>query len=353
MIRGWRNPMTPAEFIAGLPKAELHMHIEGSIEPPLFLALARRNGVAIPWRTEEALRAAYDFRNLQSFLDLYYDGCRVLVQAEDFHAVTREYLARAHADGVLHAEMFLGPQGHTSRGVRLETVLEGVFSAMEEAEREDGITSGLLLVAQRHRSEAEALALLEAAMPWRDRLLGFGLGGAEVGSPPARFAEFFRRCRERGFHVVAHAGEEGPAAYVREAVEVLQVERVDHGNAALDDPELVRLLAERRIPLTVCPLSNLKLRVVGAMEEHPLKRLMDAGLRVTVNSDDPSYFGGYVNDNYLACQQALGLTREDLLALARNSVLAAFLPEARRRAALAAIDAYDRATAGVVLQAEP
>jgi adenosine deaminase len=337
--------MTPAQFIAGLPKAELHMHIEGSIEPPLFMELARRNGVTIPWKTEAELRAAYHFRDLQAFLDLYYDGCRVLLQARDFHDVTREYLARAHADKVLHAELFLGPQGHTLRGVPLATVLQGVFSGMDAAAREDGISCGLILVAQRHRSEQEALDLLDAAMPWRGRILGFGLGGAEVGHPPAKFTEFFRRCRERGFRVVAHAGEEGPAAYVREAVEVLQVERIDHGNASLDDPALLQLLAQRRIPLTVCPLSNLKLNVVPSMAAHPLKRLMDAGLCITVNSDDPSYFGGYVNDNFVACQAALGLTRAEVVGLARNSVTASFLPPERQQAALAAIEAYDRAAA--------
>jgi adenosine deaminase len=269
----------------------------------------------------------------------------VLLHAADFHEVTRAYLERAHADRVLHAELFLGPQGHTSRGVALETVLEGTFAAMEEARREDGITSGLILLAQRHRSEDEALALLDAAMPWADRLLGFGLGGAEVGNPPSKFVEFFRRCRERGFRVVAHAGEEGPAAYVREAVELLEVQRIDHGNASLDDPALVRLLARRRIPLTVCPLSNLKLRVVPSMAAHPLRRLMDAGLCVTVNSDDPSFFGGYVNDNYLACQAALGLDRGQLVELARNSFVASFMPPGRRAEALAALDAYDRDTA--------
>jgi len=333
--------VTPAQFIAGLPKAELHMHIEGSIEAPLFMKLARRNRVPIRWESEEELLAAYDFRDLQAFLDLYYDGCRVLVQAQDYYEVTREYLRRAHAEGVLHAEMFLGPQGHTSRGIALGTVLEGVLGAMDDARVQDGITSGLILVAQRHRTEAEALELLQQAMPWRDRLLGFGLGGAEVGHPPAKFAEFFRRCREQGFHVVAHAGEEGPASYVRESVELLQVERVDHGNACLQDPALVQLLSERRIPLTVCPLSNLKLNVVKSLAEHPLKVLLDAGLRVTVNSDDPSYFGGYVNDNYLQCQQALGLTRADLLELARNSVRAAFVAPGRRAQMLAAIEAYE------------
>lgn len=334
--------MTPAEFIAGLPKAELHMHIEGSIEPPLFIELARRNGVAIAWQTEAELREAYRFRDLQSFLDLYYDGCRVLLHARDFHDVTRQYLARAVADNVLHAELFLGPQGHTSRGIALSAVLEGVFGAMDDALREDGIGSGLILLAQRHRSEQEALELLDSAMPWADRLLGFGLGGAEVGNPPSKFAEFFRRCRERGFRVVAHAGEEGPAAYVREAVELLQVQRIDHGNASLQDPALMALLASTQIPLTVCPLSNLKLKVVPSMQAHPLKQLMDAGLCVTVNSDDPSFFGGYINDNFIACQQALGLHREDIVALARNSVIASFMPVPARTAALAAIAAYDR-----------
>ncbi|MDB5827295.1 MAG: adenosine deaminase [Variovorax sp.] len=334
--------MTPAAFIAGLPKAELHMHIEGSIEPPLFIELARRNGVKIAWATEAELREAYRFRNLQSFLDLYYDGCRVLLHPRDFYDVTRQYLARAHEDKVLHAELFLGPQGHTARGVPLAAMLEGVFSAMDDALGEDGITSGLILLAQRHRSQAEALDLLDSAMPWADRLLGFGLGGAEVGNPPSKFVEFFRRCRERGFKVVAHAGEEGPASYVREAVELLQVQRIDHGNASLDDPALMALLASEQIPLTVCPLSNLKLNIVSSLETHPLKRLMDAGLCVTVNSDDPSFFGGYINDNFAACQHALGLSRHEVVSLARNSVVASFMPPEASKTALAAIEAYDR-----------
>jgi adenine deaminase len=330
-----------ADFIAGLPKAELHMHIEGSIEPPLFLELARRNGVAIPFSSVEELDAAYHFKNLQGFLDLYYDGCRVLVHAEDFHAVTRAYLRRAHEDRVVHAEMFLGPQGHTARGIDLSTALDGVLSAIQDAEREDGITAGVLLVAQRHRSEAEALQMLDDAMPWADRILGFGLGGAEVGNPPSKFTEFFRRCRERGFRVVAHAGEEGPAAYVREAVELLQVERIDHGNTCMDDPDLVRLLVEKGIPLTVCPVSNLKLQTVPSLEAHPLRRMLEAGLHVTVNSDDPSYFGGYVNDNLVRCQAALGLERAQLVALARNSFTGSFLPGEARERALAALDAYE------------
>jgi len=334
--------MTPAQFIAGLPKAELHMHVEGSIEPALFMALAKRNAVPIAWQSEDALRAAYQFQDLQSFLNLYYDGCRVLVHARDFRDITRAYLERAHADTVLHAELFIGPQGHTTRDITLATVLDGVFTAMDEAHADHGMTSGLILLAQRHRSEAEALDMLESAMPWADRLLGFGLGGAEVGNPPEKFAEFFRRCRERGFKVVAHAGEEGPAAYVRTSVELLQVDRVDHGNTCLQDPDLVQLLARRQIPLTLCPLSNLKLKVVPSIDAHPLKTLMDAGLCVTVNSDDPSFFGGYINDNYIACQEALGLSRADLVALARNSVIAAFMPANARDAALAAIAAYNQ-----------
>ena len=342
--------MTPEQFLAGLPKAELHMHIEGSIEPELFLRLARRNGVAIRWQTQEELRAAYRFTDLQDFLTLYYDGCRVLLQGQDFHEVTRDYLRRAHADRVLHAEMFLGPQGHTSRGVPLAVVMDGVLGAMDAASAEDGISSGLIVVVQRHRSEGEALALLEDLRPWYGRLLGFGLGGAELGNPPAKFAEFFRRCRERGFKVVAHAGEEGPAAYVREAVELLQVQRLDHGNTCLDDPALVEQLVQRRIPLTVCPLSNLRLQVVPSMAAHPLRRLMEAGLCVTVNSDDPSYFGGYVNDNYLACQQALGLGRDEIVSLARNSFEAAFITPQQRSTALSAIDAWVTHGAGQAFQ---
>lgn len=299
--------MDGAAFVAGLPKADLHVHIEGSIEPTLFLRLARRNGVAVPWSSEEELLQAYQFRGLQGFLDLYYAGCRVLVTAQDFFDVTRAYLQRAHADRVLHAEVFVGAHGHFLRGVPLADVMQGVLAAMEEARAQHGITSGVLLLAQRHRSEEEALQLLENAMPWADRIMGFGLAGAEAGNPPSRFQEFFRRCRMRGFRVVAHAGEEGPAAYVREAVDLLEVDRIDHGNACEADPALMRDLAQRRIPLTLCPISNLSLQVVRDLRDHPLKRLLDAGLKVTVNSDDPAYFGGHVNDNYLACQQALDL----------------------------------------------
>ncbi len=327
-------------FIRRMPKAELHMHLEGSIEAELLLELAVRNGVPLRWETPQALRAAYEFRNLQSFLDLYYAGCRVLVHERDFYQVTRAYLARAHADAVVRAEIFIGPQGFTERGVPLGAVMDGVLAAMRDAAHEHGISAGLLVSAQRHRSEAEALQLLDQVMPWADRIAGFGLGGAELGNPPSGFVQFFRACRERGFRVTAHAGEEGPAAYVREALDLLGVDRIDHGNACLDDPALVRELAERAIPLTVCPLSNVRLKVVPSLAAHPLHAMLDAGLRVTINSDDPAYFGGYVNDNFIQCGQALGLSADHIVTLARNSLAASFVPLVEAARGVALLDAY-------------
>ena len=327
-------------FIRGLPKAELHMHLEGSIEPELMLDLAARNGVKLRWDTARELRAAYQFTGLQSFLDLYFEGCRVLAREQDFYDVTRAYLRRAHEDGVTRAELFIGPQSFTERGVGIATVMDGVLGAMDDGAREHGISVGLLVSAHRHRSEADALSLLDQVLPWSDRIIGIGMGGAEVGNPPSKFVGFFRACREHGFRTTIHAGEEGPASYVREAVELLGVDRIDHGNACLDDPALVRELAARRIPLTVCPLSNLRLRTVALPERHPLKAMMGAGLHVTVNSDDPPYFGGYVSENMVECQRALGLAAEDIAELARNSVTAAFIPPDEAARALARIDAY-------------
>jgi len=327
-------------FIRGIPKAELHMHLEGSIEAELLLELAVRNGMQPRWATAEALRAAYEFRNLQSFLDLYYEGCRVLVQERDFYDITRAYLRRAHADAVVRAEVFIGPQGFTERGVPIATVMDGVLAAMRDASREHGISAGLLVSAQRHRSEAEALQLLDQVMPWADRITGFGLGGAELGHPPSGFVQFFRACRERGFRVTAHAGEEGPASYVREAVKLLGVDRIDHGNACLDDPALVRELAARAIPLTVCPLSNVRLNVVPSLAAHPLRTMLDAGLCVTINSDDPAYFGGYINDNFTECWHALGLSEDDIVTLARNSLAASFVPPAEAARNVALLDDY-------------
>ena len=325
-------------FIRGLPKAELHMHLEGSIEPETMLTLAERNRVRLRWDTPEALRAAYDFADLQAFLDLYYDGCRVMVQAQDYYDVTQAYLRRAHEDSVLRAEFFVGPQNATQRGIPMAAVMEGVLAAVHDAEIQWGISAGVLIIAQRHRSEADAMALLADAMPWADRIAGFGLGGAEREHPPGKFAQYFRHCRERDFRITAHAGEEGPAAYVRDAAESIGVDRVDHGVACMDDPALVQFLAERMVPLTVCPLSNVRLRVVDSLSAHPLRAMLDAGLNVSVNSDDPAYFGGYVGDNLLACRDALGLSAGEIATLARNSFAAAFMPQADIQRGIALID---------------
>lgn len=334
--------MRPSEtFIRGLPKTELHMHLEGSIEPELMLALASRNGVELAWDDPDRLRAAYDFDGLQSFLDLYFAGCRVLVQERDFFDVTQAYLERAVQDGVVHAELFIGPQSFTERGVPIAALMGGVLAAIDAATaRHDGLSVGLLISAHRHRSEADALALLEQILPWSDRIIGIGMGGAELGNPPSKFTNFFAACRARGFRTTIHAGEEGPAAYVREAVELLGVDRIDHGNACLDDPALVRALVARGTPLTVCPLSNLRLKVVPSLARHPLRRMLEAGLLATVNSDDPPYFGGYVSENLIACQEALALSRDEILTLARNGFQAAFLPAPAIAAGLARIDAY-------------
>jgi adenine deaminase len=327
-------------FIRGLPKAELHMHLEGSIEPELMLELAARNGMKLRWDTAHELRAAYQFSNLQSFLDLYFEGCRVLVQEQDFYDVTRAYLRRAHEDGVIRAELFLGPQSFTERGVGIGAVMNGVLRAIDDGVREHGISVGFLVSAHRHRSEADALSLLDQVQPWSDRIAGIGMGGPEVGNPPSKFVNFFRACREQGFRATIHAGEEGPASYVREAVELLGVNRIDHGIACMDDAGLVRELAARKTPLTVCPLSNVRLRTVASLERHPLKAMMDVGLHVTVNSDDPPYFGGYVSENMIECRRALDLRVDDIVELARNSFTAAFIPGDEAARALARIDAY-------------
>ena len=326
-------------LIQSMPKAELHVHLEGSIEPDLMFRLAARNGIALRYRSEEELRAAYRFSNLQSFLDVYYAGLTVLLKERDFFDMTRAYLERAHADNVVHAEVFVSPQAHTRRGIALGAVIEGIDAALRGAERDFGMTSRLILGLQRQWSEQDALDTLEAARPWRDRVTGIGLGGPELDHPPRKFARAFERARELGWRTVAHAGEEGPAAYVAETIDVLKVDRVDHGVRCEEDPSLVSRLAELQIPLTVCPVSNVKLRVFPDLASHNLKRLLDANVCVTVNSDDPSYFLGYVNDNYAGCEEALGLTRDDLHRLARNSFTAAFLDEPRRAGYLGRLDA--------------
>lgn len=316
------------DFIGGLPKAELHLHIEGSLEPELMFSLAQRNGVTLPYASVEAVRAAYDFSDLQSFLDLYYAGAAVLCTEQDFYDLTMAYVHRARADNVRHVELFFDPQTHTERGVAMETVFSGIARALRQAREEDGFSSAMILCFLRHLSEDAAFATLLTALPLRDDYadlwLGVGLDSGEVGNPPEKFARVFSMARELGLHAVAHAGEEGPPAYIHGALDVLQAERIDHGVRCEEDPALMQRLAQSRIPLTVCPLSNLKLCVVRDLRQHNLARLLRAGLCVTINSDDPAYFGGYMNRNFMATADALQLTREELVQLASNSFTASF-----------------------------
>ena len=326
------------DLLRAMPKAELHMHIEGSLEPELIFALARRNGVALPYADVEALRRAYAFTDLQSFLDIYYAGASVLLHEQDFHDMAWAYLERAAADHVVHTEMFFDPQTHTARGVPMRTVIDGLHRACVEAREKLGVSASLILCFLRHLSEEDAFTTLEDALPLRDRFIGVGLDSSEVGHPPEKFARVFARCRELGLHLVAHAGEEGPPAYVWSALDVLHVERIDHGVQSPKDPELMRRLARDRIPLTVCPLSNLKLCVFPDLAAHNLRELLDAGLVATVNSDDPAYFGGYMNDNFLQTFAATGLTARHAWQLAANSFEGSFIDEAERAGYLRRLD---------------
>jgi adenine deaminase len=330
--------MSTASAILAAPKAELHMHVEGALEPEMLLAFARRNGVTLPYRDPAALRAAYQFDNLQGFLDLYWAGLEVLRTAQDFYELTYAYMARVRQDNVLHVEPNLSPQGHTHRGVPFEAALEGTLQALADGCAAFGMTGGLILGLQRHRAEEDALATLALAKPYRDRILAIGLGGPERPHPPTKFARAFAQARDWGWHAVAHAGEEGPASYIAEAIDVLKVERIDHGVTAEEDPHLMRSLAERQIPLTVCPLSNVALKVFPRLEQHNLRRLLQAGLCVTINSDDPPYFGGYVNANYVACADALDLSEAEQHTLARNGFVAAFIDDAKRTRYLALLE---------------
>lgn len=327
------------KFVRRLPKAELHLHIEGTLEPEMLLSLGRRNGVTLPYRSAEECRAAYRFGDLQEFLDLYYAGVAVLAQERDFRVLTAAYLDRVAADGVRHVEVSFDPQSHVTRGVPFDAVVDGITHALRDGERELGITWRLLMCFLRDRPAAEAAHMLELAMDRRDVISGVGLDSAELRHPPGDFAAVFARAREAGLVAVAHAGEEGPAAYISDALDLLQVRRIDHGVAAITDAALCRRLAESGVPLTMCPLSNLALQVTPDLSEHPLKRLLDSGVVVTVNSDDPAYFGGYLLDNYMVAQRALGLSRADLARLARNSIAASLLPTARRAELIAEIDA--------------
>ena len=327
------------DLLRAMPKAELHIHIEGSLEPELIFALAQRNGLSVPYSSIAELRDAYAFTNLQSFLDIYYAGASVLITEQDFYDMAYAYFVKAAADNVVHAELFFDPQTHTARGVSIDTVINGLYRACVDAETELGVSASLIMCFLRHLSEKEAFETLEQALPHRAKIIGIGLDSGEVGNPPEKFARVFARCRELGFHLVAHAGEEGPPAYVWTALDVLKVERVDHGVQSSKDAALMHRLATDRIALTVCPLSNLKLCVFPDLASHNLKHLLDAGLAATVNSDDPAYFGGYMNDNFTQTFAATGLQAEHAYTLARNSFEASFIEASAKRRYIDQLDA--------------
>lgn len=325
-------------LIQAMPKAELHMHIEGSLEPELIFALAQRNGVALTYPTVEALRAAYAFTDLQSFLDIYYAGASVLLKEQDFHDMAWAYLTRCKQENILRTEMFFDPQTHTDRGVPFEVVIKGLTSACDRACTELGVSAALIMCFLRHLSEEAALATLEQALPYKQYFIGVGLDSSERGHPPEKFARVFARCKELGLRLVAHAGEEGPAQYIYNALDILQVERIDHGVRCVEDPALVQRLAKEGMALTVCPLSNVKLCVFKELSQHNLKGLLQQGVKVTINSDDPAYFGGYLNQNFLETAQALKLDAQDLYTLARNSFEAAFASNHDKAAWIAQLD---------------
>ncbi|MCG2574514.1 adenosine deaminase [Acinetobacter sp. ME22] len=322
--------MSQLDLIRALPKAELHVHIEGTFEPELMFAIAKRNQVAIPYQTIEEVKQAYNFHNLQSFLDIYYAGANVLIHEQDFYDLAWAYFEKCQQDNVVHTEMFFDPQTHTVRGIAFETVLNGLVRACDDAKTKLGISSELIMCFLRHLSEEDAIETLQQALPFKDKIIGVGLDSSEVGHPPEKFERVFAQAREAGFLIVAHAGEEGPAEYVWQALDLLKVNRIDHGVRSEEDPVLMQRLAKERMPLTVCPLSNLKLCVVDDMRDHNIKRLLEQGLCVTVNSDDPAYFGGYMNDNFVAIANALNLTEDELKKLAIHSFEASFLNDAEK-----------------------
>ncbi|MBO6518379.1 MAG: adenosine deaminase [Bacteroidia bacterium] len=328
------------QFIKGLPKAELHLHIEGSFEPKLMFEIAKRNGIKLPYTSVEELQAAYQFNNLQEFLDIYYQGAQVLLHEQDFYDLTWAYLLKIHEQQVHHTEVFFDPQTHTDRGVAFDTVLDGIYRALSDGEEKLGISFRLIMCFLRHLPESAAFKTLESALPHKDRIDGVGLDSSEVGHPPSKFERVFEQAGLHGFRLVAHAGEEGPSDYIWEAINRLHVIRIDHGNRCLDDDLLVKRLASRKIPLTLCPLSNKALQVIKNLNTYPLLAMMDHGLLVTLNSDDPAYFGGYLNENYEAVAQALSLTKPQLVTLAKNSFSASWLSNPEKEQALKRIDAY-------------
>lgn len=328
------------KFIIGLPKAELHLHLEGSLEPEQMFEFANRNKIEIPFKNIDEVKAAYEFSQLQDFLDIYYTGMNVLQTEQDFYDLTANYLCKVAAENTKHVEVFFDPQGHTGRGVAFETAVTGIHNALTEVGTELGVTFKLIMCFLRHLDEASAIETLEAAAPYKHMIMGVGLDSSELGHPPSKFVNVFRMAKEQGYKLVAHAGEEGPVEYIYEALDLLHVDRIDHGNRCMDDPKLVAKIVDAKIALTVCPLSNLKLCVVDNMADHPMKRMLEANLIATINSDDPSYFGGYMNDNYLSTAKALDLSIDDLIQLARNGFIGSFLAQDEIDVYLAQIDEY-------------
>jgi adenosine deaminase len=327
-------------FIEGIPKAELHLHIEGTFEPELMFKIARRNNISINYKSIDELKKAYSFNNLQEFLDIYYAGASVLLHVQDFHDLTWAYLNKVHEQNLIHTEIFFDPQTHTDRGLSFDTVIQGIRSALDDGKEKLGISSKLIMCFLRHLDEAAAFETLNQALPYKNWIAGVGLDSSEMGHPPSKFQRVFSKARDEGFITVAHAGEEGPAEYVWEAINLLKVSRIDHGNRSLDDEQLIKYLIETQIPLTVCPLSNLELKVVNDLKDHPLLKLMEAGLMVTINSDDPAYFGGYMNENYSQIASALNLTKEQITQLAKNSFKSSLLPDVEKEEMIKQVEHY-------------
>ena len=334
------NQISITEFIEGIPKAELHLHIEGTFEPELMFEIAHRNQVSIPFQSVEELKNAYNFNNLQEFLDIYYAGASVLLHEQDFYDLTWAYLTKVHEENLIHTEIFFDPQTHTDRGVSFDTVIQGIHKALEDGKKNLGISSQLIMCFLRHLDEESAFETLNQALPYKEWIAGVGLDSSEIGHPPSKFERVFSKAMDEGFITVAHAGEEGPAEYIWEAINVLKVSRIDHGNRSLDDEQLINHIAQKQIPLTLCPLSNLELKVVENLKDHPLLQLMDAGVMVTINSDDPAYFGGYMNENYVRLASALNLSKRQITDLAINSFKSSFLSEIDKEKFINQIELY-------------
>ena len=334
------NPTQINNFIEGIPKAELHLHIEGTFEPELMFEIAHRNNIPINYQSVDELKKAYNFNNLQEFLDIYYAGASVLIHEQDFYDLTWAYLTKVHEQNLVHTEIFFDPQTHTDRGISFDTVIQGIHNALIDGKDKLGISSQLIMCFLRHLVEASAFETLEQALPYKNWIAGVGLDSSELGHPPSKFERVFSKAMDEGFITLAHAGEEGPAEYVWEAINLLKVSRIDHGNRSLDDDQLIKYIAEKQIPLTVCPLSNLELKVVEDLKDHPLLQLMEAGVMVTINSDDPAYFDGYMNENYIQISTALNFSKKQIAQLAKNSFKASFLPDKKKEKLISQVENY-------------